>query len=140
MPRLVDISLLIQRLALGGFMAVAHGWPKFGKLTSGDEIRFPDPLGIGVELSLTMATLTELVCAVLLMLGLASRLNAVALAFTMAVAGFLQHGGDPFADRELALLYLAGYVALAISGTGKLAISELITKGQRSTLWQKLLT
>jgi uncharacterized membrane protein YphA (DoxX/SURF4 family) len=38
------------------------------------------------------------------------------------------HSGDPLADRELALLYLAGFAAIALAGAGHYSIDGLRTK------------
>jgi putative oxidoreductase len=114
-------GLLVLRVGAGLFMALSHGLTKlraFPTLSS----MFPDPLGIGSAASLTFATGAELVAALLLALGLFARPSAVALTFTMAVAGFLQHAPDPFAKKELALLYGIIFLALALTGPGSLSL------------------
>ena len=70
---LPSVGLLIFRVVFGGFMLFGHGW---GKLMSFGEKAgsFPDPLGIGNELSLVSAILCEVVFALLVMLGLAVRI------------------------------------------------------------------
>jgi putative oxidoreductase len=42
----------------------------------------------------------------------------------MAVAAFVAHDGDPFKQKELALLYLVVSVALIFTGPGKYAIDK----------------
>jgi len=59
------------------------------------------------------------ICAILLVLGLGTRLATIPLIVTMAVAAFITHGADPFARKELALFYLAAYFVLLINGSGK---------------------
>ena len=46
--------------------------------------------------------------------------------FTMCIAFFSVHSGDPFAVRELAMLYLAAFVLLWIAGPGRYAVDSLI--------------
>jgi len=49
-----SLGLLFLRVAIGGMMIAGHGWAKltgFGDMASS----FPDPLGIGSELSLAAA-------------------------------------------------------------------------------------
>jgi putative oxidoreductase len=114
-------GLLVLRVGAGLFMALGHGLTKlraFPKLSS----MFPDPLGIGSAASLTFATGAEFLAALLLALGLFARPSAAALAFTMGVAGFLQHAPDPFAKRELALLYGIIFLALALTGPGSFSL------------------
>jgi putative oxidoreductase len=124
-----NFSTLAMRVAFGGFMAYAHGWGKFQRLFGDAEIRFPDPLGVGATTSLALAASAELICAGLVVVGVLTRLNLVPLAFTMAIAAFVQHGSDPFADKEMALLYLVAYVAMIASGPGDWTLQRLIAPG-----------
>ncbi len=121
------ISLLILRLGIGALM-LTHGWPKLNRLLAGGEISFPDPLGIGTVPSLVMATLTEVAGSILVMLGLATRLAAFSLAFTMMVAVFIVHADDPFSRMELGLIYLLVYIVLMITGSGKYALDRYLSK------------
>lgn len=86
--------------------------------------QFGDPLGLGSELSLALTVFAEFVCAILLILGLATRLATIPLIITMVVAGFIVHGNDPFGKKEMALLYLAVYFVLLITGPGKYSLDN----------------
>lgn len=121
-----NLGTLILRLSLGGFMAYGHGWGKMNRLFSGEEIRFADPFGLGMETSLALAAGAELVCAGLLALGVLTRLNLIPLVITMLVAAFIAHGGDPFGDKEMALLYLTGYLGLFLLGPGDWTVQRLV--------------
>lgn len=48
--------------------------------------------------------------------------------FTLCVALFSVHGGDPFAARELATLYLAVFVLLWAAGPGQYAVDHWIAR------------
>ena len=48
-----QISLLVLRLYFGGMMLFAHGWPKLMSFSQKAAV-FPDPLGVGSELSLVL--------------------------------------------------------------------------------------
>jgi putative oxidoreductase len=131
----LDLGLLVLRLAFGGIMLVAHGWGKLEKVVSGltgnaegkkfmEE--FPDPLGIGNALSAISAAGTETICAAAVVLGVATRLNSIALAFTMVVAAFMVHANDPFRVKELAILFLVGYVALILTGPGRFSLDHIL--------------
>ena len=50
--------------------------------------------------------------------------------FTMCVAIFSIHAGQPFAEKELAVLYLSVFVLLFISGPGRYSIDRLIAERQ----------
>jgi putative oxidoreductase len=124
---LEDLGKLGARLTFGGVMLVSHGIPKlmgFSQLMNS----FPDPLGIGNSLSLGLAIFAEVLCALLLALGLFTRLTAVPLAFTMVVAGVFVHASDPWKRKELAFIYLFGYIICALLGSGKLSLDFLLRK------------
>lgn len=116
--RLNDIALLILRLVFGGLMIINHGWPKLLRLLGDEPIKFADPLGLGKVPSLVLATGAELLAAAFLMLGLFTRLSLVPLMFTMIVAAFVVHAGDPFKEIETALLFLFAYLSIFIAGPG----------------------
>lgn len=120
----VHLSLLLLRLASGGFM-LTHGFPKLQRLMAG-EMQFGDPLGLGAEVSLVLAVFAEFFCSILVMLGLGTRLAVLPLIVTMAVAAFIVHGADPFGRKEMALFYLVSYVVLLLSGSGKISVDRLI--------------
>ncbi|WP_320111048.1 DoxX family protein [Draconibacterium orientale] len=122
----IDLSLLLLRLATGVFM-LTHGFPKLQRLLAG-EMQFGDPIGLGPEVSLVLAVFAEVVCSILIVLGLGTRLAAIPLIVTMAVAAFIAHGADPFGRKELALLYLVGYVVLLLSGSGKISVDRIISR------------
>ncbi|MDD2982874.1 MAG: DoxX family protein [Crocinitomicaceae bacterium] len=124
-PELLNIGILLSRVAGGAFM-LTHGMPKLEKLMAGGDIQFADPMGIGMHASLLLAVLTEVVCALLLIFGLGTRLALVGLIATMAVAAFVFHGADPFAGKEKALLYLVLYGFLFFTGSGKYSLDYLI--------------
>ena len=124
MTNLQNIGLLILRLVGGGFM-LTHGIPKLMKVIGGD-MGFADPLGLGPGLSLILTVFSEVICALLLVIGLGTRWVAIPLVITMLVAAFIVHGDDPFKGKELALLYGGIYLAIAFLGSGKLGLDSLL--------------
>ena len=92
------------------------------------EMQFGDPIGLGPEVSLVLTVFAEVVCSILIVLGLGTRLAAIPSIVTMAVAAFIVHGADPFGRKEMALLYLVGYVVLLLSGSGKFSVDRIISK------------
>jgi len=120
----LNLGLLILRLSAGGFM-LTHGYPKLQRLMAG-EMRFGDPLGLGPEVSLVLAVFAEFFCAILVMLGLGTRLAAIPLIITMAVAAFIAHAADPFGRKEMALLYMISFVVLLLTGSGKFSVDYFL--------------
>lgn len=125
--RLYDAGLLILRIVVGCFM-MTHGLGKLTMLMGNDPIQFADPFGVGQTASLALTVFAEVVCSFLLIIGLLTRLAVIPLVITMAVAFFYIHIADAFGDKELSGLYLAIYVFLGISGSGRFSIDHLIWK------------
>lgn len=119
-----NLGLLVLRVAFGSCMLFGHGWDKLMNF-SVKSSQFPDLLGIGGSASLALATFAEFFCSLAVILGLATRLSAVPLMVTMAVAVFIAHGGDPFERKELALLYLSGFTAIFFLGAGGLSFDAM---------------
>lgn len=120
-----DIGLLILRVTAGGYMLLAHGVSKMSNFSQLSKA-FPDPLGVGHTLSLVLAGGAEFFCSIAIILGLFTRFASLPLIATMFVAAFIVHSGDPFAKRELALLYFSCYTAIFFMGPGKFSIDEKI--------------
>ncbi len=122
----VNIALLLLRLAVGVLMA-HHGYQK---LTSFSEIepKFMEFMGLSKGVSLGLAISAEFVCSVLLVIGWATRFVLIPLIITMLVAVFKAHGGDILGNGETAFLYLAAYIVLLITGSGKWSADHFLIK------------
>ena len=118
-----NIGLAFLRVTLCLTMLLSHGIPKLGGFPG---LQFPDPLGVGSQLSWGLAVFAEVICSILLLLGLWTRMVLMPLIITMVVAVFIFHSGDPFAKKELGLLYLIGYITLFLSGPGKYSVDRKI--------------
>src|SRR5690606_5910527 len=124
--RYVNLWLLLLRIGVAGFR-LTDWLPKRNRLLAG-EPRFGDPLGIGPEFSLVLVILAEVGCSILIMIGLFTRLATIPLMFTMLVAAFVSHAGDPFSRKELPLLYFFTYITLCVLGSGKYSADFLLKK------------
>lgn len=125
-----SIGLLVIRVGLGSLMLVSHGW---GKLVgfSGLTGSFPDPLGLGSTLTLILAVFAEVLCSILLIVGLGTRFAAVPLLATMLVAALIVHAADPWARQEFALVYAVGFLALIFTGGGQFALDRFVRLKKR---------
>ena len=117
-----NLGLLLLRVGFGGMM-LTHGFPKLMKLISGD-LAFGDPIGIGEPATLILAVLTEVVFPILVIVGFKTRLSAIPVIITMAVAAFVVHAADPFGTKEMSLLYLFAFGAIALLGAGKYSVDK----------------
>jgi len=115
-------GLLFLRLTFSGMM-LTHGIPKLLNLIQGD-IQFGDPIGLGPTVSLILAVIGEAICPLLIILGLKTRIAAIPTIITMAIAAFIVHGSDPLGTKEMALLYLFGFTAIALLGSGRFSLDR----------------
>ena len=130
-----DVGLLILRLGAGGMMMIGHGLQKMETIGA-DHSQFPDPFGLGPQLSFSAAAIAECVCAGLLAAGLFTRVVAVPVLVTMLVAAFHAHAADPFfmaggRAKEPALLYAIPFAALIFTGPGRLSLDRDIVQLRR---------
>jgi putative oxidoreductase len=125
------LALLLLRVWFGLLIAFGHGW---GKLTTFSERAdsFADPLGVGSPVSLGLTIFAEFFCSLALALGLISRAVVIPLIITMAIAALVIHSDDPFARKELALLYLGAFLTIFITGPGKYSIDGALAGRQSS--------
>lgn len=123
-PASTDCALLLLRLAFGLQMAFAHGWGKLTGYRNLLDTMWQDPIGVGKEFSLILAIFGELVCAILVAIGLLTRLAAVSCIVTMVVAFGIVHKWKLVGEGngELAFLYLAAFLAIFLAGPGKYSV------------------
>lgn len=121
-----SVLLLVLRLTFGTLFLL-HGLEKFMNFAELSFV-FPDPLGLGSELSLALVIFAEVACSLAFMLGLFFRLALIPMIFAMIIAFFITHAGMPFAARELSFIYLALFIILFISGPGLFSIDSFFRK------------
>ncbi len=123
-----DFGLLILRVAFGMSMIYGHGWGKIIRLLGPEEIKFADPFGLGPTASLAMAGFAEVVCSILVVTGLYTRLATIPLIITMCTAFFVSHLNDPFGQQEKSILFGFAFLAILFLGPGKYSLDAKIQK------------
>jgi putative oxidoreductase len=135
-----DLGLFAHRAAFGLFMLLGHGVGKLnafmdpeamkalGEKTAEESsmVLVANTIGLDVNMAMLGAVGAELVCAALVVLGIATRLTTLPLVFTMAMAAFVAHGADGFAGQEKALLFMAGFALLFFTGPGRLSVDGIV--------------
>ncbi len=118
-----DLGLLVLRVMSGSMMLFAHGW---GKLMSYPEkvSSWANPIGLGSEVTLTLAVFAEFFCSLAIIFGVGTRLAAIPLLCTMLVAALIVHADDPWQKQEFALLYATIFLGLIFAGAGRLSIDS----------------
>lgn len=125
----VSLLLLSARIVFG-LLFLMHGiqkWTNFQELAT----VFPDPLGVGSQVSLGLAIFAELACSIGFIFGVLYRLALIPMIVTMLVAFFIVHGADPFAVKELAFVYLIVFALMLWAGPGSLSIDNILVKQLR---------
>jgi len=123
---LAENGVFLLRVAVSLLM-LSHGIPKaleYDTLVQS----FPDPLNVGTEMSAMLILAAEVGCSVLLLLGLFGRFASAVLFIAMMVAAFVHHFEDPWAMKELPLLYAAVYACLTFTGPGSVSIDGWFAK------------
>ena len=118
-----NIALLILRLVFAGSMLYGHGLGKLNKLIS-DDLSFGNPIGIGEAPTLILAVFSEFFAPIFILIGYKTKFFSFFPAATMFVAAFIVHMGDPFGRVEKALLFLAVFSVLMLTGPGKYSIDK----------------
>ena len=122
-----DIWLLFLRLGVAALM-LTHGLPKLQRLMAGNAETFADPIGLGPVVSLVLVILAEVICSLLIFMGLATRLASAVLLMNMIVIVFVVHAADPFARKELGLLFLLIYLTILVFGPGRFSIDRMVSR------------
>ena len=116
-----SFGLLVLRLVAGALLLYGHGWSKLVHFAERAR-HFADPLHLGPDRSLMLAVLAEVVCALLVAIGFATRFAAGVIVILFSVILFAVIPGAPFSERELPMLYGAAYLCLVLTGPGSYAV------------------
>jgi putative oxidoreductase len=119
-PSSLDLGLFVLRVWFGLMLFVKHGLDKllnFSRVSA----HFADPFHIGPTASLLLVLLAEVVCALLVALGLVTRIAAAVIVVNLAVAFGFAHHFQLFGQRngELAFVFLGAFLALVCMGAGR---------------------
>ncbi|MGB3079935.1 MAG: DoxX family protein [Saprospiraceae bacterium] len=126
----LDLGLFILR-AGAGLLLVPHG---FQKLTSFGEksSEFYNFLHLGGPVSMALTIFSELVCSILLILGLGTRLIIFPLILTMVIIVFVINGDSSLGDKESGLLYLIPFVVILFTGPGRISLDQLFFRKKQA--------
>lgn len=120
-PFTPDAGLLFARLTGALLVLYVHGLPKL--LHFSDELaHIDDPLHMGRALTLYCAIFAEVLCPVLVALGLLTRLASLPLLFLLLVSMLLVHPDWSIADGQFGWLLIIVFGTIALSGAGHYSI------------------
>lgn len=126
-----NVAILALRLCFGLILCFYYGLDKlqnFGHL----QYVFPDPFHIGHRIALSLVIFAELLCSLLLAIGLFTRFAALVACFSMCVAEFWAHHGQVAHMNgilhEQAWLYLTAFFAILLLGPGRISVDGAMGK------------
>ena len=126
-PLAEDLGKLLLRLVAGGVMFFEHGLPKL--MSFGEKMdTFADPIGLGPAFSLGLIVFAEAACALLVVLGVWTRLSTIPLIIGMGVIVFVTHGSDIFGKGESGLIYMVVFITILLCGGGRFSLDRLSFK------------
>ena len=122
-------GIAVLRLAIG-IVFIAHGGMKLFSFGLDGTAQFFGSIGIPFPYpNAVLATFTELLGGIALVLGLFTRLWSIPLGFTMIVAFATVHGKNGFFlpdGYEFVFTLFAALIALGLNGSGALSLDRLI--------------
>jgi putative oxidoreductase len=141
-PPSADAGLLVLRLGMGATLFIKHGTEKVLNF-SAMAATFPDLTHLGGGPTLAIALVSDAICSVLVMFGLLTRWAALYTFFNVLVAWAFVHRFHFFGHTletmdgvtfdtgdhgELMALMLAGFLALALAGAGRISLDRKLLK------------
>ena len=127
----IDFGLLFLRVS-GAFMLLhVHGWPKIVHY-SNELTVIEDPFGLGAQFSLLAAIFAEVVCPVLIALGLLTRFACLPVIAVLLVSMFIVHPQWSIAEGQFGWLLMVIFGAIAFCGPGKYSLASTIGREELS--------
>jgi len=122
-----NIGIFILRASLGVLMCLDYG---VSKLTHFSELQhsFADPLNLGRRWSLILTIVAEVGAAMLIVVGLFTRIAAFILVFEMCIVVFIVQQHQSLSHHESAILYLAGFFMILMVGPGRYSVDAMAGK------------
>lgn len=130
----VDWALLFLRVSGSLLLLQLHGWPKLLHFSQEAQV-IEDPFGLGGVTTLGLAIFAEVLCPLLILLGLCTRLACLPILLLLLVSLLLVHPQWSLAEGQFGWLLLIIFTTLAISGPGALALGRRVAGPQARALW-----
>lgn len=128
-PILTATGLLFLRVMAALLLLFIHGLPKLLNW-SAELQRIEDPFGLGASLTLGLAVFAEVVCPLLLMLGVAARLACLPVLAVLLIALAVVHPDWTLEQGQFAWLLVALYGGLALTGPGAYSVTGIFCRSK----------
>ena len=121
-----NFGILVLRVVLG-LLVASHGYTKFVQFGT-LRYKFMNFMHLGSTVSLSLMIFAELICGILLILGLFTRLACIPIIIGMSVVVFIATNGHIFAEGERGMMYLAATVTILFCGPGRISVDGMMRK------------
>ncbi|HEY5463527.1 MAG TPA: DoxX family protein [Hanamia sp.] len=121
-----NFGMLVLRVAAGLLLA-HHGFQKLIKFNV-LKYQFMNFMHLGSTVSLSLIIIAELICGILLIIGLFTRLACIPIIIGMCVVVFVASNANIFAQGERGMIYLAATITILFCGPGKVSLDGMIGK------------
>jgi len=126
-PWTAALPTLVMRVTLGALL-VYHGTNKVFGGHSGLAQHLADLGWPLATVQALLASYTEFLGGIFLVVGLLTRLSAALNVGLFTVIFFVYHGSDAFSDKESGLIYLVMSIVVLLSGPGKVSVDNFLFK------------
>lgn len=120
--RTADAALLFLRVAASVLVLIVHGLPKALHYSS-QLAAIEDPLHLGKTLTLSFAIFAEVLCPVLMIAGIATRLAALPIIVITLMALTLVHPEWTLDQAQFAWMLLILFGTIVIGGAGRYRVA-----------------
>jgi putative oxidoreductase len=119
----VDIGLLFLRVSASVLVLIVHGLPKIAHYRREASV-IEDPFHLGKKLTIAFAIFAEVICPVLIIFGIATRLSALPVIVVTAIALLRVHPEWTIDQAQFAWMLLILFGTIVIAGPGQYALSS----------------
>ena len=117
-----DLGLLFLRVSSSAFLLGVHGLPKL--LDYKTQLQtIEDPFHIGANVTLMLAIFAEVLCPVLIIVGLFVRLACLPILSVLWIALLIVHPQWSIEEGQFAWLLLILFTSVLIAGPGQIAFN-----------------
>ena len=122
-----DLGLLFLRLSGALLLLYVHGLPKIINF-AGELAHIDDPLHVGRAFTLGFAIFAEVLCPVLIVPGILTRLASAAVLVLLGVSMFLVHPDWSVAEGQFGWLLMIVFGSIALMGAGRYSIDVALAQ------------
>jgi len=128
--RVQDWGLLFLRVSASLFLLWVHGLPKLLNYSAQLQV-IEDPFHLGANLTLMLAIFAEVLCPLLIIVGLLVRLACLPIFSVLLVALVVVHPQWSLEEGQFGWLLLILFTSIFIAGPGRLALNVRFTGALR---------